>query len=319
MELAILKNRLNATIAISAIYFLVWSVVVILFPNLLSSVVIGQGNTPIVFWDFMSIITGVLGISLFIAAFNPHKHWLIILMASLFHLAMLAGFIVGYQHGIFSSLYLPFLFFNHIIWLIPNSIVLFSVYRRSLDTDDMLLDAFNSKDYPLELFDTTDGRNIGDMAAESPLLIVFLRHFGCPFCKESLLQLADYRKELEARGMTIVLVYMVNEHIAKEYLSSYGLDDLPQVSDPEEIFYKRCQLRRGSFSQLFGLKVWSRWIELGFKKKLFNTKPEGDVAQMPGIFLLNQGRVVQQFIHQSVADTPDYSVFLSHNAIRTND
>jgi len=310
MRLTILRNRLNASIFISALYFMVWGVVVILYPHLLSSVIISQGNTTLVFWDFMSIVTFILGLVLFIASFDPFKHWLIILLASLFHMAMVGGFLVGYRFGWFSGDYMPFLFFNHIIWLIPNGYVLYMVYRRAFETDDMLIDTFNSDDYPLSLFDTTDGRNIGEMAEQGPLLLVFLRHFGCPFCKESLLQLKEYRARLEERGISIVVVYMVNDKVANEYLSTYDLQDLAQVSDPEEIFYKSFRLKRGSFIQLFGLKVWMRWVSLGWKKKLFNTRPEGDVAQMPGIFLLNDGRVVKQYVHRSVADTPDYEMFL---------
>lgn len=289
---------------------MVWGVVVILYPHLLSSVIISQGNTTLVFWDFMSIVTFILGLVLFIASFDPFKHWLIILLASLFHMAMVGGFLVGYRFGWFSGDYMPFLFFNHIIWLIPNGYVLYMVYRRAFETDDMLIDTFNSDDYPLSLFDTTDGRNIGEMAEQGPLLLVFLRHFGCPFCKESLLQLKEYRARLEEKGISIVVVYMVNDKVANEYLSTYDLQDLAQVSDPEEIFYKSFRLKRGSFIQLFGLKVWMRWVSLGWKKKLFNTRPEGDVAQMPGIFLLNDGRVVKQYVHRSVADTPDYEMFL---------
>ena len=310
MLVTILRNRLNASIFISALYFMVWGVVVILYPHLLSSVVIGQGYTPLVFWDFMSIVTFILGMVLLIASFDPFKHWLIILLASLFHVAMVAGFLYGYIQKWFSGDYVPFLFFNHIIWLIPNFFVLYNVYRRSFETDDMLIDTFNSDDYPLSLFDTTDGRNIGEMADRGPLLLIFLRHFGCPFCKESLLQLQEYRARLEEKGIAIILVYMVSDKVAHEYLSTYGLDDLGQVSDPEEIFYKSFRLKRGSFIQLFGLKVWVRWISLGWNKKLFSTRPEGDVAQMPGIFLLNDGRIVKQYIHRSVADTPDYEMFL---------
>lgn len=305
-----LQSRLNASIFISALYFMVWGVMVFISPSMLHSIVVEEKSTPIVFWDFMGIITFMLGVVLLIASFNPFKHWLIILLASLFHVGMIAGFLAGFQMGLFNHIYLPFLFFNHIIWLIPNAYVLYMVYRRSLDTDDMLIDTFNSNQYPLALFDTTDGRNIGDMAEEEQLLLIFLRHFGCPFCKESLLQLQEHRAQLEAKGITIVLVYMVNEKIAQEYLSQYNLEDLAQVSDPEEIFYKSFSLRRGSFIQLFGLKVWSRWISLGLKKRLFNTKPEGDVTQMPGIFLLQEGRITKQFVHKSVADRPDYTIFL---------
>ena len=71
MGFSALRNRINASIFISAMYFMVWAVVVLLFPYLLKSVVVGQGSTPLVFWDFMSIITFVMGIGLLIASFNP--------------------------------------------------------------------------------------------------------------------------------------------------------------------------------------------------------------------------------------------------------
>jgi len=259
----------------------------------------------------MSLVTFILGIGLFIAAGNPHRHWPIILLVSLFHLAMIGGFVFGYTIGFFNNLFIRFIILNHLIWLVPNAIVLYKVYRRSFETDEMLMDTFSSEQYPLSLFDTTDGRNLGEMHEEKPLMLVFLRHFGCPFCKESLLQLAEHRNQLEAEGIGIVLIYMVDDNTAQAYLSEYGLNDVAQVSDPEEIFYKSFRLKRGSFLQLFGLKVWVRWVELAFRKKLFNTKPAGDVAQMPGIFLLQDGKVVKEFVHKSVADSPDYSFFLN--------
>ncbi|MBK9506320.1 MAG: SelL-related redox protein [Chitinophagales bacterium] len=310
--IAIFKSKLNASLFISAIYFVIWSLVVIMFPSILNSVVIEQGFTPVVFWDFMSLVTFILGIGLFIAAGNPHRHWPIILMVSLFHLAMIGGFVFGYTIGFFNNLFIRFIILNHLIWLIPNAIVLYKVYRRSFETDEMLMDTFSSEQYPLSLFDTTDGRNLGEMHEEKPLMLVFLRHFGCPFCKESLLQLAEHRRQLEAEGIGIVLVYMVDDKTAEAYLTEYGLNDVAQVSDPEEIFYKSFRLKRGSFLQLFGLKVWVRWVELAFRKKLFNTKPAGDVAQMPGIFLLQEGKVVKEFVHKSVADSPDYTFFLNY-------
>lgn len=310
--IAIFKSKLNASLFISAIYFVIWSLVVIMFPSILNSVVIEQGFTPVVFWDFMSLVTFILGIGLFIAAGNPHRHWPIILMVSLFHLAMIGGFVFGYTIGFFNNLFIRFIILNHLIWLIPNAIVLYKVYRRSFETDEMLMDTFSSEQYPLSLFDTTDGRNLGEMHEEKPLMLVFLRHFGCPFCKESLLQLAEHRRQLEAEGIGIVLVYMVDDKTAEAYLTEYGLNDVAQVSDPEEIFYKSFRLKRGSFLQLFGLKVWVRWVELAFRKKLFNTKPAGDVAQMPGTFLLQEGKVVKEFVHKSVADSPDYTFFLNY-------
>lgn len=307
---AVVKSKVNASLFISALYFIIWSLLVIGFPSILKAVIVEPGNTPLIFWDFMSLITLVLGIGLMIAATNPYRHWTIILLVTLFHLAMIAGFIFGYEVGFFNMQFMRLLFMNHIIWLVPNFVVLYIVYKRNFETDDILIDTFNADEYPLSLFDTTDNESLADLNAESPLMLVFLRHFGCPFCKDSLLQLGQYRRELEAKGIKIVVVYMVEPEKALSYLDTYGLGDIAQVSDPEEILYKRFRLKRGDFFQLFGAKVWVRWVELAFKKKLFNTQPAGNVTQMPGIFLIEDGVVVKQFVHKSVADTPDYNQFL---------
>ena len=313
MYFTALKSKLSAALIISALYFITWSLIVLIFPSFLSRIVITGVNTPLVFWDLMGLITLVLGVGLVIAAFDPYRHWPIILLVTLFHLAMITGFVYGYKLGFFNINFMQFVFFNHIIWLIPNITALYFTYRRNFVTDELLIDSFSQDLYPLELFETVKGENIAELSKRSPIMLVFLRHFGCPFCKDSLLKLSKYKHQLQEKGINIVIVYMVDEEIAKPYLSQYNLEDLQQVSDPEEIFYKSFKLKRGSFTQLFGLKVWLRWIELGVSKKLFNTKPEGNVSQMPGIFLLKDGKIVEQYNYYSIADIPDYDMFLNNN------
>lgn len=90
-------------------------------------------------------------------------------------------------------------------------------------------------------------KNLQELSEEQPVLLVFLRHFGCPFCQETLLDVRSRRAELEAKGFTIVLVYMVSPAIGQEYLEQYGMDDMEQLSDPESIAYKRFRLNRGKF------------------------------------------------------------------------
>ena len=237
-----LKNKINATLFISALYFMIWSVIVIISPTLLSTVVINKESAPLIFWDFIGLITFVLGIAMLIAAFNPYRHWPLILIVSLFHLFMIGGFLWGFADGFFNMHFLPFLFFNHLVWLIPNGYVLYQVYQRRFSTDEMLIDSFNNVQFPLSMFDTTTGENIGELSEKNPVMLIFLRHFGCPFCKDSLLSLTNYRHGLEAKGISIVLVYMSDEATANGYLSQYKLNDLMQVSDPEEIFYKSFKL-----------------------------------------------------------------------------
>ena len=70
-------------------------------------------------------------------------------------------------------------------------------------------------------------------------------------------------------------------------------------------------LLKGSFSQLFGLKTWIRGFEIATTKQMLpDNRRIGDGLQMPGIFLLKNGVVVESFIHNSVADKPDYDSFI---------
>lgn len=261
----------------------------------------------------VSIITIVLGVGLLIASFDPYRNWLILFINFLFHFGVIIGFVAGYYKGFFNDNYFPFLFFNHFIWIVPLVIGLYSAYRRAYFSDNVLIDTFSSEYYPLELFETIKGDNLAELSEKSPVLLVFLRHFGCPFCQESLLQLSEKRVEIESKGIRILLVYMADEKTARDYLRTYNLDDIDQLSDPESIAYKRFKLHRGSFNQLLGIKVLYRWAWLAIRKRIFYKGIAGDIYQMPGIFLLHQGEIVKQFVHRSSADVPDYGEFISYS------
>lgn len=58
-------------------------------------------------------------------------------------------------------------------------------------------------------------------------LLVFLRHSGCPFCKQTLGDVAAARAEIESSGAKIVLVHMMDDRDqAKSFFARYGLDEL---------------------------------------------------------------------------------------------
>lgn len=298
---------------IAALYFVVWGVLVMLFPHSLHAILVETNETPLIFWDLIAVFTIVLGVGLLIAAFDPFRNWLIMFINLLFHIGIIAGFLIGWSDGHFSSNFLPFLFFNHVIWLLPLSVGLLLVYRRNFQTDRLLIDTFNEKEFPLEMFETASGKNLQELSEQDPVLLVFLRHFGCPFCQETLLEIKEKRAELENGNIQIIMVHMANPMVGNEYLAAYGLEDLEQLSDPESIAYKRFKLHRGNMRQLLGIKVLYRWLVLGIKKHIYLKKVEGDLYQMPGFFLLRNGEIVRQFVHKSSADRPNYEDFLSYS------
>ncbi len=163
----------------------------------------------------------------------------------------------------------------------------------------------------LSLINTNKGNNISDLSNQSPVLLVFLRHFGCVFCKESLYDISKKREKFEAEGIKIVLVHMSDVKTAELYFRKYGINNIEHVSDPDCKYYALFGLVKGSFSQLFGLKTWVRGFELAATKQLVpGSKRIGDGFQMPGIFLIKENVVIEQFIHSSVADKPNYETFI---------
>lgn len=313
MDFNNLKHKLNAILFISALYFIVWGLLVLVVPDMLRFILIKSNFTSMIFWDLISINTIILGFALLIAAFNPYKNWLILLINLLFHLSIVIGFIIGYTEQIFSIDYLPFVLFNHVPWMIPLVIGLRATYHRHYFSDSALMETFSSDSFPLEIFDTTKGENLLAISNKSPTLLVFLRHFGCPFCQETLLYLSEHRHIIKEKGIRLLLVYMTEPQLAEKYLKPYNLENVDQISDPESMLYKRFKLHRGRFLQLWGIKVIARWIWLAFTKHIFLNAVEGDFYQMPGLILLHKGEIIKQYTYHSSADTPDYNLMLDYS------
>lgn len=154
---------------------------------------------------------------------------------------------------------------------------------------------------------TSTGQTLAEISDERPMLIVFLRHAGCTFCREAAFELTAAREEIERVGTQIVLVHMTSPERGREFFTQYGLADLPQVSDPERKLYQAFDLHRGSVGQLLGPRVWWRGFKAGILQGHGVGKWEGDVTQMPGTFLVYRGKIVKAFRHKSAADRPDYA------------
>ena len=141
---------------------------------------------------------------------------------------------------------------------------------------------------------------------ERPVLLVFLRQFGCLYCREALSDISNLLKEIETRNIQLVLAHMSEFDLAKVYLEKYGLDKEEQISDPTCQSYAKFGLVKGSLGQLFGLKVWSRGFGQAAKGNFYSLNQIGDSFQMPGLFILAKGEVKNMFIHNSIADRPNY-------------
>ena len=147
----------------------------------------------------------------------------------------------------------------------------------------------------------------------SPILLVFLRHFGCSFCRQAISNVADLRGELAQRGVRPVFVHLGTPERAKPFFDYYGIGDVERVSDPEAKVYQLPVFalpRMNPVLTLFQPSVWMGWLKGPlFKHGIGAIKEDGH--QMPGIFFLKGSRIVRTFRYRTIADEPNYLKLIS--------
>ena len=137
-----------------------------------------------------------------------------------------------------------------------------------------------------------------------PTLLVFLRHLGCPFCKEAI---RDLRK-LTEKDPSYPAVLFFSQSCADEALPFFERN-WPQarvICDPDKEFYSAMQLRQGTFSQIWGLRVWTCSVRALAKGHVM-TKPIGDPWLMPGVFLVRGNEILWSHQYEHQGDNPDWS------------
>lgn len=158
----------------------------------------------------------------------------------------------------------------------------------------------------LPVHTTSAGKSLTELSENQLLLVVFLRHSGCTFCRQALSDLQKIQPQLAAEGAQIVVVSMSDQAETLEMLKKYGLHHAVAISDPEKKLYQHFHLGAGNFMELLGPSVFLK----GMKACIFEGhgvgKPEGDVRQMPGVVIMKNGAVLKQVQHKSAADRPDY-------------
>lgn len=148
----------------------------------------------------------------------------------------------------------------------------------------------------------SSGESLLEASHRQPLLLVFLRHFGCTFTRQILRGLEDLEREAVARGARIVIVHLSAESSGNRHLS--GHREIARIADPDRALYRAFGLGRGGFLELFGPRVvWFGLLAL--LKGCGVGHLAGDGRQMPGAFLFQNGRIVAAQRARTAADMPE--------------
>lgn len=261
---------------------------------------IDRPNHPML-WRTLGLISGMLGLAFLIAARDPIRYWLI----SLFGLlkSAIAAFIVS--SAIFGGK-LPastgfLLTIDDLVWLPVFAYILWSSLRAHAGIPPSRREPYTLREAS-ETYRLSDGRTLAKASEERPLVLVFLRHFGCTFTRQILRGLQDLEQQAKHNNATLVLVHMLQSGKEIDYLG--GNSDIPRIADPRCELYRAFGLGKGGFIELFGPHVWWRGAIAVFKGCGVGHLA-GDGLQMPGAFVFHRGNIVSSQPARTAADLPD--------------
>jgi peroxiredoxin len=300
---------MRRTLMAAAAYNLIWGTWVILRPLDLFRWTGAVDPIYPSIWQCVGMIVGVYGIGYAIASSDPFRHWPIVLVGLLGKLFGPIGFLwtlATTSPDTPGRLPLNWgwtIVTNDLIWWLPFAAILYHAAKHHLEpkaTEELSIGSANRR------FCDQHGRSIEELSRGRDCLIIFLRHSGCTFCREALHDLCDQRTKIESAGKSPILVHMGDDESGRALFETYGLDDWPRISDPNCTLYRAYGLKRGGLMELLGPSVWWR----GFVAAVINRhaigKAGGDGFQMPGAFLVRDGRIVTEFRHRNAAQRPDY-------------
>ncbi len=146
------------------------------------------------------------------------------------------------------------------------------------------------------------GNTLRQEIGESETLLVFLRHFGCLFCRE---MVRDVRAEHYKPGGFLPTLFFYQGSVEDGVrFFDYYWPDARAIADPEMKFYHAFGIDRAGFGQLVGPEVVACGIRATLKGNMAG-KPIGDVKTMPGMFIVKGSSVLWQHNFRHAGDHPD--------------
>jgi hypothetical protein len=137
-----------------------------------------------------------------------------------------------------------------------------------------------------------------------PTLMVFLRHFGCMFCREMVRDLRQL-SETQPDYPPIVFVCQGTLEEGRGFFAQYWPEARAIVDTPKTL-YTALGLRRATWGEMVGIQVWTCSFR-AMAKGNFMGKPVGDPWIMPGVFLIQGNEILwaHRFRHQG--DNPEWA------------
>jgi hypothetical protein len=293
----------------AGLYNLLWGGIVILFPNLFFD----WANMPRPIypeiWQCVGMIVGVYGIGYLIAAFDPLRFWPIVLVGVLGKIFGPIGFLQALWLERFSIAFGWNIVFNDLVWWVPFFLILKWSFRELQKPKSNL----NPID-PSELIrrEVIENLSLQKMSEQNSIALIFLRHFGCSFCRDFL---AEVRSKMQTDPEILerlIFVHMSDEDRGREFFEAQGLGSANLIADPDQLWYQSFGLPRSSWGDLISMRLLWRGFRAAVLRRRGLGRLEGDGFQMPGFVVIENSEIQSKVSFSDFSKEFSLRLVLSH-------
>jgi peroxiredoxin len=144
---------------------------------------------------------------------------------------------------------------------------------------------------------------LGELWQQRPVVLVFLRHFGCLHCREHAVQLGERYDDIRSLGGDLVAVGTGSERYAAAFVKDEQIPYLVLVDDDAEAA-NAAAVRSTSFVGMFHPRTWMATVRAWRNGHRIH-KAGRRVTQMGATFVLGPGDTVR-YAHVD-ADSADHA------------
>lgn len=143
---------------------------------------------------------------------------------------------------------------------------------------------------------------LGDLWRDQPAVLVFLRHYGCVFCRDQAVRLHRARRQFEDAGARLVAIGQGSPEQASRFREAQGVE-LSLLADPDRRSYEAAGAKVATLKELIGPRVVARAVARTIASRI----PQGSIV-------VHQGRVVDHPAQLGgvVVVAPDGSIRYAH-------
>lgn len=129
-----------------------------------------------------------------------------------------------------------------------------------------------------------------------PLLIFFMRHFGCAACREHLFQIRNAYPTLQAHGAAVIAISQHDPDLTARYTQTYQVP-FSILADPTRQVYQAFGVVEGTYWETSGPHVVAHQIKLSLQGNVMGLPRSVSASkQLGGTFVVDTGGVIQ-FAH----------------------